>query len=175
MECVLLLSAVFFVFFFFKQKSTSERRISDWSSDVCSSDLQLRQVMHNLLANACDSAAQNQPLADARIYVQTKLTRSGIDDGQEHPAVRLTVSDNGQGFAAQVLNRVFEPYVTTKASGTGLGLAIVKKIIEEHGGRIDISNRREGGARISILLTRLAGNQSALDEATQGNDNAEKR
>src|SRR3546814_9929691 len=60
--------------------------------------------------------------------------------------------------------------LTTKASGTGLGLAIVKKIIEEHGGRIDISNRREGGARISILLTRLAGNQSALDAATQGND-----
>src|SRR3546814_13625088 len=65
--------------------------------------------------------------------------------------------------------------LTTKASGTGLGLAIVKKTIEEHGGRIDISNRREGGARISILLTRLAGNQSALDAATQGNDNADKR
>jgi nitrogen fixation/metabolism regulation signal transduction histidine kinase len=136
---------------------------------------QLRQVIHNLLANARDAATQDQPLADAVIHVQTKLTRSSFDDGEEHPAVRLSVSDNGQGFAPQVLNRVFEPYVTTKASGTGLGLAIVKKIIEEHGGRIDISNRREGGARISILLTRLAGKQSALDEATQGNDNAEKR
>ncbi|UYO93439.1 sensor histidine kinase [Pollutimonas sp. M17] len=136
---------------------------------------QLRQVIHNLLANARDAATQDQPLAEARIYVQTKLTRSSIEDGQEHPAVRLSVSDNGPGFAPQVLNRVFEPYVTTKASGTGLGLAIVKKIIEEHGGRIDISNRREGGARISILLTRLAGKQSALDEARQGNDNAEKR
>ncbi|MFW7341045.1 ATP-binding protein [Pollutimonas sp. H1-120] len=136
---------------------------------------QLRQVIHNLLANARDAATQDQPLADANIHVQTKLTRSRIDDGEEHPAVRLSVSDNGQGFAPQVLNRVFEPYVTTKASGTGLGLAIVKKIIEEHGGRIDISNRREGGARISILLTRLAGKQSVLDEATQGNDNAEKR
>ena len=136
---------------------------------------QLRQVIHNLLANARDAATQDQPLADANIQVQTKLTQSRVDDGEEHPAVRLSVSDNGQGFAPQVLNRVFEPYVTTKASGTGLGLAIVKKIIEEHGGRIDISNRREGGARISILLTRLAGKQSALDEATQGNDNAEKR
>ncbi|MGB3289858.1 MAG: ATP-binding protein [Burkholderiaceae bacterium] len=136
---------------------------------------QLRQVIHNLLANARDAATQDQPLADASISVQTKLTRSDIEDGQEHPAVRLSVSDNGPGFAPQVLNRVFEPYVTTKASGTGLGLAIVKKIIEEHGGRIDISNRREGGARISILLTRLAGKQSALDEAGQGNDNAEKR
>jgi nitrogen fixation/metabolism regulation signal transduction histidine kinase len=136
---------------------------------------QLRQVIHNLLANARDAATQDQPLADAAIHVQTKLTLSSFDDGEEHPAVRLSVSDNGRGFAPQVLNRVFEPYVTTKASGTGLGLAIVKKIIEEHGGRIDISNRREGGARISILLTRLAAKQSALDEATQGNDNAEKR
>ncbi|NYT60477.1 HAMP domain-containing protein [Alcaligenaceae bacterium] len=136
---------------------------------------QLRQVIHNLLANARDAACQNQPLADARIYVQTKRTQSRGDDGAEHLAVRLTVSDNGPGFAPQVLSRVFEPYVTTKASGTGLGLAIVNKIIEEHGGRIDISNRREGGARISILLMRLADTQLALDVAKQGNDNAEKR
>ncbi len=124
---------------------------------------QLRQVIHNLLANARDAATQDRPLADARIYVQTTLTRSGSDDGAEHFAVRLTVSDNGPGFASQVLTRVFEPYVTTKATGTGLGLAIVKKIIEEHGGRIDVSNRREGGARISILLTRLADSASTLD------------
>jgi nitrogen fixation/metabolism regulation signal transduction histidine kinase len=135
---------------------------------------QLRQVMHNLLANARDAATQDQPAAAAHLYVQTKTMHASADDA-ERLAVRLTVSDNGPGFAPQVLNRVFEPYVTTKASGTGLGLAIVKKIIEEHGGRIDISNRREGGARISILWTRLADAQSALDVATQGNDNAEKR
>ena len=136
---------------------------------------QLRQVIHNLLANARDAASQEQSLADARIYVQTKCIQSRADDGTEQRAVRLTVSDNGPGFAPQVISRVFEPYVTTKASGTGLGLAIVSKIIEEHGGRIDISNRREGGARISILLTRLADTQLALDEAASGNDNAEKR
>ncbi len=135
---------------------------------------QLRQVIHNLLANARDAATQDRPLADAHVHVQTTLTHARTDQGDELAAVRLTVSDNGPGFAAQVLTRVFEPYVTTKASGTGLGLAIVKKIVEEHGGRIDISNRREGGARISILLTRLADAQSLLDEATQANDNAQK-
>lgn len=135
---------------------------------------QLRQVIHNLLANARDAATQDQPAGAAHLYVQTKTMHASANDA-ERLAVRLTVSDNGPGFAPQVLNRVFEPYVTTKASGTGLGLAIVKKIIEEHGGRIDISNRREGGARISILWTRLADAQSALDVATQGNDNAEKR
>lgn len=136
---------------------------------------QLRQVMHNLLANARDAASQDRPIEEARIYVQTRLMRSSSEGGTDDLAVRLTISDNGPGFAPQVMSRVFEPYVTTKATGTGLGLAIVKKIIEEHGGRIDISNRREGGARISILLTRLAESTSMLDEATQGNDNAEKR
>lgn len=117
---------------------------------------QLRQVIHNLLANARDSAVQANTAAGARIHVQTRLTHTRTDQGKELAAVRLTISDNGAGFASQVLTRVFEPYVTTKPTGTGLGLAIVKKIVEEHGGRIDISNRREGGARVSILLTRLA-------------------
>jgi nitrogen fixation/metabolism regulation signal transduction histidine kinase len=49
--------------------------------------------------------------------------------------VRLTVIDNGPGFADKVLKRAFEPYVTTKAKGTGLGLAVVKKIADEHGAR----------------------------------------
>ncbi|NYT48818.1 ATP-binding protein [Parapusillimonas granuli] len=143
--------------------------------DIEGDPTQLRQVIHNLLANARDAASQHQPLAEARIHVQTKLMYSGAEGDTQRSGVRLTITDNGCGFPSQVLARVFEPYVTTKASGTGLGLAIVKKIIEEHGGRIDISNRREGGARISILFTRLADPASPLDEERQGNDNAEKR
>lgn len=142
--------------------------------DIEGDPTQLRQVIHNLLANARDAIALvDDP--EAKIRVQTKLTYSRTGDtGAGSKAVRLTVSDSGPGFEQQVLNRVFEPYVTTKSSGTGLGLAIVKKIIEEHGGRIDVSNRREGGARVSILFARLADTPSALDEAAQGYDNAEK-
>lgn len=135
---------------------------------------QLRQVIHNLLANARDAIGLAEG-GEATIQVQTKLTRARIDDdGGETLAVRLSVSDTGPGFEPQVLSRVFEPYVTTKSAGTGLGLAIVKKIIEEHGGRIDVSNRREGGARVSILFTRLINSSPSLDEATQGDDNAQK-
>ncbi|CAN1559948.1 NtrY Signal transduction histidine kinase involved in nitrogen fixation and metabolism regulation [Burkholderiaceae bacterium] len=131
---------------------------------------QLRQVVHNLLANARD-ALVDKPEGGV-IEVATKLIQAGSRENTEHPdlpALRFTVSDNGSGFGSQVLQRAFEPYVTTKAQGTGLGLAIVRKIIDEHQGRIDLSNRREGGAKVSILLTQLA---QSLDAPLQGNDNA---
>ena len=68
--------------------------------------------------------------------------------------VRLSVLDEGPGFAEHILKRAFEPYVTTKVKGTGLGLAVVKKIMDEHGGRVDLSNRMtEGkviGAQVSL-------------------------
>lgn len=132
---------------------------------------QLRQVIHNLLGNARDAAVQEHSAQEARIQVQTKLVRAPAADKPERMAVRVSVADNGPGFAPQVVDRVFEPYVTTKATGTGLGLAIVKKIVEEHGGSIDLANRRDGGARVSLLLTRLAGRAESLDEAVQANDN----
>jgi nitrogen fixation/metabolism regulation signal transduction histidine kinase len=64
------------------------------------------------------------------------------------------VTDTGPGFAPNILQRAFEPYVTTKAKGTGLGLAVVKKIADEHGARIDMANVQEGsdiqGAQVSL-------------------------
>ncbi|MHB1633496.1 MAG: ATP-binding protein, partial [Acidithiobacillus sp.] len=62
-----------------------------------------------------------------------------------------SVLDDGPGFPAELLARVFEPYVTSKVKGSGLGLAIVRRIVEEHGGQIIADNQGlQGGARIVI-------------------------
>ncbi|MDD5402981.1 MAG: ATP-binding protein [Sulfuricella sp.] len=100
----------------------------------------LRQVMHNLLRNAEDALAG---VPQPEITVRTEA---------EGNKVRLSIADNGGGFPEQLMGRLFEPYVTTKARGTGLGLAIVKKIVEEHHGMIQAQNIEPHGARVCILL-----------------------
>jgi nitrogen fixation/metabolism regulation signal transduction histidine kinase len=119
---------------------------------------QLRQVIHNVLQNAQDAVSDRTEKDHApRIEVVTEAIRYQDSDGGKRTAVRLSIVDNGPGFAPKVMSRAFEPYVTSKARGTGLGLAMVKKIVDEHGGRIDIQNRAdEGGAKVAILLLKLA-------------------
>ena len=67
--------------------------------------------------------------------------------------MRLSVLDSGPGFEPHILQRAFEPYVTTKAKGTGLGLAVVKKIADEHGARIDLKNRLEDGRLVGAQVS----------------------
>ena len=107
---------------------------------------QLRQVVHNLLQNAqdaCESAPQHAP----RITIRTEWS-------EPRQRVRLSVLDSGPGFEPRILQRAFEPYVTTKAKGTGLGLAVVKKIADDHHARIDLSNvvqdGQVAGAQVSL-------------------------
>lgn len=111
---------------------------------------QLRQVIHNLLQNAEDAvAARDTPEVSIETAV-VPATAGAVD------SVQLIVADNGGGFAQQIMSRAFEPYVTTKSKGTGLGLAIVKKIIDDHNGTIELTNGKQGGARVVITLKRAA-------------------
>ena len=122
---------------------------------------QLRQVIHNLLQNAQDAVSEKSATSEnapsPRIDIITEEIHYRSSDGSVSNAVQLTISDNGPGFAPKILAHAFEPYITSKPRGTGLGLPMVKKIIEEHGGRIDIRNRvTTNGAKVAILLLKLS-------------------
>ena len=101
----------------------------------------MRQVLHNIFKNAAE-AAEEADMPEVRVKSEAGK------DGQ----IVLTVCDNGKGFGKEMLHNAFEPYVTDKPTGTGLGLPVVKKIIEEHGGRISLSNQDAGGACVRIIL-----------------------
>jgi nitrogen fixation/metabolism regulation signal transduction histidine kinase len=114
----------------------------------------VRQILHNLLTNAVE-ALEGQ--AGAEITIRThSLSRPPLD------LAEILVEDTGPGFQPDLIGQVFDPYVTSKTRGTGLGLAIVKKIVEEHGGRIEADNRREGGARLRIELPLTEAARAAL-------------
>ena len=109
---------------------------------------QLRQVLHNLLQNAQDAMhGLRRSGSEAEVLVQTRFSES-------RQRVRLNIIDHGAGFPDHILKRAFEPYVTTKERGTGLGLAVVKKVADEHGARIELSNRVVdgivAGAQVSL-------------------------
>ena len=104
---------------------------------------QLRQVLHNLLQNAQDAQEGKE---GGRVTLKTDYLEAS-------QRVRLRVRDQGGGFPEYILKRAFEPYVTTKVKGTGLGLAVVKKIADEHGARIDISNRMENGVMLGAQVS----------------------
>jgi nitrogen fixation/metabolism regulation signal transduction histidine kinase len=112
-----------------------------WSDDlpmIMGDATQLRQVAHNLLKNAQEALAGSP---DGQIRV--RLQRCGKN-------LRLSVDDNGPGFDDAILQRIFEPYATTKSKGTGLGLPVVKKIVDEHRGSIVASNLSPHGASVRI-------------------------
>ena len=103
----------------------------------------MRQVLHNIFKNAAEAAEE---AAQPEVHIHTDNT-----DGK----ITLTVANNGKSFNKDMLANAFEPYVTDKPTGTGLGLPVVKKIVEEHGGRIALSNPAEGGASVKITLPAL--------------------
>lgn len=101
----------------------------------------IRRVFVNLLENAV-AAAGDRPQIEIRVLTLASQ-------------VQVQIADNGPGIAPQLMEKIFEPYFTSKHRGMGLGLAVVKKIIEEHGGKITVANRPEGGAVFTILLPML--------------------
>ena len=102
---------------------------------------QLIQVFLNLIKNAAEAA----PGAGGEIQLSTRYrhgTRLAVPGGKEHVdlPLEITVRDNGAGISDDIKPFLFDPFLTTKQNGSGLGLALVAKIIDEHGGMIDVAS-----------------------------------
>jgi signal transduction histidine kinase len=92
---------------------------------------ELHQVFTNLVSNASDAAS-----AEGRIVLRA---RRSVDWRSERTGIRVTVADNGHGMTAEVMQRLFEPFFSTKGSiGTGLGLWVSREIVERHGGKMKV-------------------------------------
>ena len=103
--------------------------------------VQLQQVMVNLLTNACDSMDGAE--GDRRVTLQTGKTEDGV---------KVSVVDRGRGIPAEDLERIFQPFVSTKTEGMGLGLAVCRTIIGSHQGELWATNNPDGGASLHFTL-----------------------
>jgi two-component system, NtrC family, sensor histidine kinase HydH len=111
---------------------------------------QLDRVFINLIMNSIDAMA-----AGGNLCIDLKSGKNGT--------CQVAVSDTGPGIPPDILQRIFEPFVTTKDKGVGLGLAISRRVIQEHQGTLEASNPPEGGACFVVELPRVAGRTLAND------------
>ena len=114
----------------------------------------IRQVLNNLIINASDALGDK----GGELKLSTR-----IDPVKDNLLV-LELQDNGPGFPAELLDRIFEPYVTTKTSGSGLGLPISRRIIEENSGTMRAANLPKGGAVVIIQLPVTPSQGTSIDE-----------
>ena len=124
-----------------KKKLTEQRIVGHWDPD------QLRQVLVNVIGNAIDASPKHAPISISTDVV----TLDGAEVVTSRRA-RLTIADQGKGVDSATLERIFEPFFSTKKRGTGLGLAIVKQIVEQHGGTIGVESEVAKGTRFTIDL-----------------------
>jgi two-component system nitrogen regulation sensor histidine kinase NtrY len=125
---------------------------------VCD-ERQAAQALTNLLQNAADSlnarlARNPDPPGEIKVRVE-----------EQDETVSISIEDNGLGLPSENRERLTEPYVTTRAEGTGLGLAIVKKIMEDHGGRLELTDRKPMGARVTLIFPK--GDSNTASEAIE--------
>lgn len=128
-----------------EKKFTDRKLVGHWDPD------QLRQVLVNVIANAIDASPKHSPISISTETVSANDGAAGEELATKTRA-RLTIVDQGKGMDKATVDRIFEPFFSTKKRGTGLGLAIVKQIVEQHGGRIGVASEPEKGTRFVIDL-----------------------
>lgn len=114
---------------------------------------QLTQVFANLLINAYQALEGRGRVQVMARLATTEKAGALVPDGHTAvPTVVVEVTDNGPGVPADLVDKVFNPFFTTKPKGSGLGLAIVRKIVDAHNGRIDMVMVEGGGTRFRVTL-----------------------
>ncbi|RMF70907.1 MAG: PAS domain S-box protein, partial [Planctomycetota bacterium] len=123
---------------------------------VAADATQLRQMLSNLVINACDAMPGGGRLTIAmrRLPAGESPTANAGDKPTAEDRIELCVSDTGEGMTAEVKARIFDPFFTTKqrGRGTGLGMAIVHRIVREHDGRIELDSSPGRGTRVIVTL-----------------------
>ncbi|WP_066052435.1 two-component system sensor histidine kinase NtrB [Robertmurraya korlensis] len=104
---------------------------------------QLKQVVLNLLRNAMDAIQVSQNRGKGSIILRTRLNENTIE---------ISVKDNGSGMEEDTAKRIFTPFYTTKEKGAGIGLSVCQKIVENHGGIIDVSSKPGEGTTFILVL-----------------------
>ncbi len=118
---------------------------------------QLGQVFWNLFLNAAHAMSGGGTLTvTSRLSTAPRRGGKSGEDDRIQAAASVTVADTGSGIRSEDLHRIFDPFFSTKDSGTGLGLAIVHRIVESHGGRIDVRSRPGAGTVFTIVLPVVA-------------------
>ncbi|MEI6730731.1 MAG: ATP-binding protein, partial [Pseudomonadota bacterium] len=121
--------------------------ISDLPIFISCDEQQISRVLLNLLKN---SAEAFESLEKENKIITVKCL-------QEDQSCKINITDNGIGFPLEKMDRLLEPYMTTRAKGTGLGLSIVKKILDDHKAVFSLENLADGGASVSIIIAIDAG------------------
>jgi signal transduction histidine kinase len=124
-----------------------ENLVGHWDFD------QLSQVFVNIIANAIEASPKR-----AAVVISTEVIKVRADEDDDNEGrvlrrrARVTIADQGSGMEKTTVDRIFEPFFSTKKRGTGLGLAIVKQIVEQHDGTINVASKPGEGTRFVIEL-----------------------
>jgi signal transduction histidine kinase len=109
---------------------------------------QMKQVIMNLVLNAVESMPQG-----GRLRTETlRMHAAGENNGKEWVQIRIRVCDSGYGIPDELLDSIFDPFVSGRKDGIGLGLSVAYQIVHRHGGWIEAENNPEGGATFTVSL-----------------------
>jgi signal transduction histidine kinase/CheY-like chemotaxis protein len=139
-----------------RRKARLELELADGLPAILADPIQIQQVLMNLVVNAAESAED-----EVHVRIETKAIELGEQEIREFvhgsplkpgPAVALDVIDDGSGMDAETLERIFDPFFTSKSAGRGLGLAASLGIVHRHQGGIRVQSQPGGGARFRVIF-----------------------